>query len=103
MISTSRQRTNSSGVALAAKPAGSKNPTGGRSPIRPVSLGTSLKVMFFFLGGVTASVDFFTARVAEREVEDLATWTGAKAAAPAKRVERTASFILEFGVWIRTN
>ena len=70
---------------MAAKPAGSKNPTGARSPMRPVSLGVVLKSMFFFPP---------TALVARREVEDFPTWAGAKAEAPAKRVVRIASFIL---------
>ena len=74
---------------MAAKPAGSKNPTGARSPMRPVSLGVVLKSMFFFPP---------TALVARREVEDFPTWAGAKAEAPAKRVVRIASFILIVGV-----
>lgn len=81
----------SSGEALAAKPAGSKNPTGGRSPMRPVGFtlpADDPKEMFFFLG---ASL---TARVAERALPLLATGAGAKAAAPARRVDTTASFMV---------
>jgi len=93
----------SSGEALAAKPAGSKKPTGGRAPMR--STGTAEaeedpKEMFFLdLGAAAAAFAAFlgaslTARVAERALPLLATGAGAKAAAPARRVETTASFMV---------
>ena len=78
--------------ALAARPAGSKKPTGGRSPIRPVGFTLSFpKEMFFATPLAGASL---TARVAERALPLLATGAGAKAAAPAMRVEITASFMV---------
>lgn len=86
----------SSGEALAAKPAGSKNPTGGRSPMRPVGFtlpADDPKEMFFFLEGAS-----LTARVAERALPLLATGAGAKAAAPARRVDTTASFMVVVSV-----
>lgn len=94
---------------MAANPAGSKNPTGGRSPISPVGLGMVLKVMFFFpveagaaaffagaafTGAAFFGAALFTARVAARDVVARSTETGAKAVAPAKRDARTASFMV---------
>ena len=71
---------------MAAKPAGSKKPTGGRAPTRPSGAWAGA---FFALGAA-----FFTARVALREVVAGPCVAGAKAAAPAKRVERMASFMV---------
>ncbi len=91
---------------MAANPAGSKNPTGGRSPISPVGFGLELKVMFFlpeaadavfgaaFTGAAFFGAALFTARVAERDVVARSTETGAKAVAPTKMDARTASFMV---------
>jgi len=80
----------SSGEALAAKPAGSKKPTGGRSPINPV--------------GFSETRDLDPARillvppptflVAERDVDERSTEAGANAAALARTVDRMASFMV---------
>jgi hypothetical protein len=82
--------------------------------MRPYGLGAGVKAMFFlpvdaaltgaalaaltgaafFTGAAFAGGALLTARVAKREVDARSTGAGAKAAAPATRVERTASFIL---------
>jgi hypothetical protein len=75
---------------LAANPAGSKKPTGGRAPTRPAgaaALGAALAL---------AGAAFLTARVAESAVLEAPCWPGAKAAAVAARVERMASFMVLF-------
>ena len=53
---------------------------------------------FFATGAAFAGGALLTARVAMREDDARSTEAGAKAAAPATRVERTASFILGGGV-----
>lgn len=80
----------SSGEALAAKPAGSKKPTGGRSPINPVGFSETRDLD----PERTLLVPPPTFFVAEREVDERSTEAGANAAAPARTVDRMASFMV---------